>query len=372
MKKKILFVVDKPDWAYEFMVKAWLPFLQNEYESFITYALDYTIKKNNQNGFFYQQIYNLKSFFKLAFFKLTGKTAPVYFVSSNTNYYYPKNPVNKVYRFDRDLSKVPSLNKRFDIKVEMAFYFQYISEVPFTAKKNIVGIFTDIFPHEGPGDDIKKGTNRSLFSQIDFFENYIKPYDNLIVGGGNLLSSYQKLTDKVSFVYGIYGQDQFVENKNVGKNDFLTIGWTGNPARKMKGFEEYIVPAIENLKKTGRDIRLKTKFSGPYEDLFTFYTDVDLVIIASEADSGPSMYAEACLCAVPCVSTKVGLPLMGIKNNETGFLIDRDIEDIENHVKLLYDDRKMLQSMSKNVKTDYLKWMDNKIKSEQFKKVLEN
>ena len=371
MKKTILFIADKPDWAYEFMIKAWLPFLQKDYDCFVAYDDDYNVKKNNSRSKIFQFIFNIKSLLKFFVFKIINKNEAVYFLDKSGKYYYPKYPKEKVFKYKTDLSKELTDKKNFDIKVEMAYYFQYMAELPFSAKKNIVGIFTDKFPHEGPANDLKNNIDRSLLSQESFFEKYIKPYDNLIVGGGNLLSRYKQLTDKVAFVYGIYGQENFVENKNVGENDFLTIGWTGNPTRKMKGFEDYIVPAIEKVKKTGREIRLKTKFSGPYPELFTFYQDVDLIIVASDADSGPSMYAEASLSGVPCISTKVGLPLMGIKNNENGFLINRDVEELENQIINLHDNRELLKAMSHRVKSDYLKWMDNKVTFEHIKKVLE-
>ncbi|WDF47300.1 glycosyltransferase [Chryseobacterium sp. KACC 21268] len=370
MKKSILFIADRPNWAYEYMIKAWLPFLLEEYDCFIAFDDDYSIKKINSKSWIFRLITNFKSCVKLIIFQLINKNKAVYFIDKTFSYYYPKYPSDKLYQYKTDLSRTLSEKKKFDIKVEMAYYFQYMAELPFSADKNIVGIFTDKFPHEGPTYDLKNKIDRSLLTQKEFFDKYIKSYSHLIVGGGNLLSIYKKLTDNVNFVYGIFGQDQFIENQKVGKNEFLTIGWTGNPTRRMKGFEEYILPAIENVKKTGRDIRLKTKFSGPYQDLFTFYKDVDLVIVASDADSGPSMYGEASLSNVPCISTKVGLPLMGIKNNETGFLIDREIKDLENHIIKLYDDRELLGSMAQKVKTDYLKWMDNKLTIEQFKAVL--
>ena len=370
MRKSILFVADKPDWAYEYMIKAWLPFLFADYDCYIVYDDDYSIKKLNTKNKIYQNIFNIKSYFAKIIQKMRGKNDPIYFI--NQNYFYPKYNRDKIYQYRNDLTKSISDVKKFDIRVEMAYYFQYMAEIPFSAKKNIVGIFTDKFPHEGPTLDIKNNIDRSSLSQKEFFDQYVKSYDYLIVGGGSLLSQYKAFTDKVAFVYGIYGEDHFIENKYVGTNDYLTIGWTGNPHRAMKGFNEYILPAIENVRKTGRDIRLKTKFSGPYEDLYSFYKDVDLVIIASDADSGPSMYAEASLSGVPCISTKVGLPLMGIKDGHNGILINRDLKDLENKIEKLYDDRELLKLLSINVKKDYLTWMANTITIENVKKALED
>ena len=113
------------------------------------------------------------------------------------------------------------------------------------------------------------------------------------------------------------------------------------------------------LEKEGFNIELKTKFSGPYEELYSFYSDIDLVVIASSADSGPSLYAESCLSSVPVISTKVGLPLMGIKHNVNGIFIDRKKESLKQAIIELYNDRLFLKGFSKRVKTDYLETLGN-------------
>lgn len=366
MKKNILFIADKPDWAYEFMIKTWMPYLQQDYDCYIAYQQDFAIKPNSTHFGIKRTIYNLLNRLRLRL----SKVAKVFQVSDNSNYFYPLFSVPPVYQYNNDLSKSPAQIINFDTIVEMAFYFQYIARFPFTAQKKIVGIFTDKFPHEGPSLDMVKKLDRNGLSREDFYKEYLKPYQHIIVGGGNLLKDYRKLTDKVDFVYGIYGQENFVENYAVGTKPYLTIGWTGTPDRPMKGFRSIIEPAIENVRKTGRDIRLKTKFSGPYEELYTFYSDVDCVVIASDADSGPSMYAEASLSSVPVISTRVGLPLSFLKDEVNGLFIERTTDSLEQAIIELYDNREKLQSFSERVKKDYLQVMHNKKTVEYIKKIL--
>ncbi len=356
IKKSILFVADKPDWAYEFMVRAWLPYILGEYNCYVIFSEDYAIKRKAQNNFFYRHFYNIYSSFKSnssnsdqiklhkqGFFYKNFKNPPLYkYINANGDKQKANQPIN-----------------HFDLKIEMAFYFQYSSHFPFTADKNIVGVFTDTFPHDGPNFDSKKNFDRSVLNRQDFYENYLAAYDHIIVGGGNLLKDYQEITDKVSFVYGIYGEEKFQINPNVGDNTGLTIGWTGTPDRPMKGFRDIIEPVVQELQKEGFNIELKTKFSGPYEELYSFYSDIDLVVIASSADSGPSLYAESCLSSVPVISTKVGLPLMGIKHNVNGRFIDRNKESLKQAIIELYNDRLFLKDFSKRVKTDYLETLGN-------------
>lgn len=366
MKKNILFIADKPDWAYEFMIKTWVSYLQKDYNCFIAYQQDFAIKPNNTYFGLKKSIYNFLNKVRIRF----GKSKKVYQISENNNYFYPLFKVPPVYLYHDDLAKIQSKITHFDIITEMAFYFQYTAHFPFRAPLKIVGLFTDKFPHDGPTFDIKKKKDRSLLSRKDFYNEYLKSYQHIIVGGGNLLKDYRNLTDKVDFVYGIYGQENFIENQNVGKKESLTIGWTGTPDRPMKGFRTIIEPAIENVKNTGRDVRLKTKFSGAYEDLYDFYSDVDCVVIASDADSGPSMYAEACLSSIPVISTKVGLPLSFLSEGVNGVFIERTVDSLEKAIIDLYDNRKKLIDFSKNTKKDYLKSMDNDIMVQNFIKIL--
>lgn len=352
MKKKVLFVVDKPNWAYEFMVKSWMPYLMDEYDCYLAYQQDFFIKTSKYSNKAFEIVYNVYSSMKRT--EATNKLENGIFYNQ-----YKTAPLYKFIHKNGEKEKTDDQNMEFDFQFNMAFYFQYTAKLPFRAKRNFVGIFTDGFPHDGPTYDLIKKIDRSALSRQEFYNQYLAHYDHLIVGGGGLLEAYQKLTNKVSFVYGIYGEDNFVENKNVGENNYLTIGWTGTPDRPMKGFRTIIEPAILALQEQGFDIRLKTKFSGPYEDLYTFYEDVDVVVIASSADSGPSLYAEACLSSVPVISTKVGLPLLGIKDNETGFFIERNIEDLISKLKIIYLDREKLKSFSKKTKMNYLDNLGN-------------
>lgn len=368
MKKSILFVVDKPKWAYEYMVMSWLPYLLEQYNCYIVYQTDFAIIRSNNTNLFYQYAFNVYSELKSLKSKKSKKKA------HSDGYFYNSDSCPKLYKFrseagDKELVEIPQ--KHFDFMIEMAFYFQYTSHFPFSANKKIVGIFTDSFPHDGPHLDLKKNVDRNRLNRLDFYKNYLESYDHIIVGGGNLYEDYKTITDKVSFVYGIYGEENFVENKNVGAEETITIGWTGTPNRPMKGFREFIEPAIKKVQETGRKIKLKTKFSGSYEELYTFYSDVDFIIIASSADSGPSLYAEASLSSVPTLSTKVGLPLLGIEDYKNGIFIERTVESIYNAIIQLYDDRSLLQSLSNNVKKDYLNKLGNDKSVQNILKILQ-
>ena len=348
-KKSILFIADKPDWAYHNIIKTWSESLQNDFDCYVAFSTDFEInikKFTNHERLFFNTANKLLK--KDLFFKIDSSknfSCPI----------YQNPPVYKVL----NLKKVNKIH--FDISIEMAYYFQYTAHLPFNSDKKLIGIYTDSFPHEGPSYDHKKEIELKNLNREEFHEQYLKKYDGIIVGNTNLYSDYNHFTDKIIFANGIYKQNEFLENNNIGENDTLTIGWTGNPNRPMKGFKEVIIPAIEEVEKTGRKIKLKTQFSGSYDSILSFYKDVDLVVIASEADTGPSLFSDACLSDVPSVSTKIGFPKMVIQHEKNGLFVNRDIDEVKNAIIKLYDDRILLKKFSKTIKQDYLKLLDNQI-----------
>lgn len=354
MKKKILFVIDIPDWAYHNIAKEISKTIESEYDTYFTICKDYPIRKNNSTPFF-TFIFNLYANFVFYFYRLIGRNEKVNFLKKHTSYLKPtQNWVQEV------LTNKKVKQTDFDYIFDMAYYFQYTFELPFQARKRWVGLYTDSFPHEGNSFDLKNNRDVSKLNREDFFKNYIQPYDGLIVGSQNLYDNYKKFNHPMALVNAIYKMDEFEENKTIGENEYLTIGWTGNPNRTMKGFKEIIEPAVNNLIKKGFNLRLKTRFSGDYEGLLSFYKDIDLICIASTADTGPSLFAEASLSNVPAISTKIGFPEMIIRDGENGVFAERNIADFEAKITELYYDRKLLKKMSNTIKNDYLEKLDNK------------
>ena len=47
MKKSILFIADKPDWAYHNIIKTWAEYLSPEYDCYVAFAQDFAIKPKN-------------------------------------------------------------------------------------------------------------------------------------------------------------------------------------------------------------------------------------------------------------------------------------------------------------------------------------
>ena len=368
MKKKILFEVDIKDWAFYFMVKSWSTKLDDEYDCYYVCNDIYRIKELPKLSQIKIDILNIISKIRFKLYrKFSDQNKKVQFIDPSGNYSFPKYTKSLVTPFSDETKKVEILN--FDYLISMAYFFQYVAEIPFKGRRNLIGIFNDSFPHLGPENDIKTKTNVNFLSREQFFDQYLKSYDFLLLANDNLISAYKDYTENLEFALGIYKEEFFGITKI--KSEVFTLGWTGNPHRVVKGFFEVIEPAVQKVLSTGRKVRLKTSFDASYEEMIEFYNDVDLAVIASSGDGAPTMFCEASLSDIPSISTFIGLPSMVIKDGINGIFIHRDIDEMANAIIYLHDNRDILKGFSKRIKKDYLKIMSNEKNIAKIRKVLQ-
>ncbi|MGR7813245.1 glycosyltransferase [Lacinutrix undariae] len=302
MKPSILIIADFPNWAYyeiqQFVAKS----LSDEFDFYCDFL-----------------IYNTK-------------------IKS-------KHPIRRIKSYlDKKKYSYIKPDCNYDIVFYLGYYFEEQMKVDWTAKKVIKGIYTDGFP---PSNANFTGTMNA------FLEHFFKDAAAMACGSKQILETYNNYYDNC-YNANMILDTEFFKRKSEKKNTNFTIGWTGNPKRDFKGYYSHIVPAIEKLQLTYSDIKLKSRFSGPMETLPNFYEDVDIVVIASDADAGPSLFGEASLMDVPTVSTNVGWPENVIKNNVNGFIVEKDINEIVDKIEQLYLDRVLLNSMSKRIRKDFI------------------
>ena len=257
-----------------------------------------------------------------------------------------KNPVKRIKMFF-DKKKYQTLKKdaSYDVVVYLGFYFPELMNIKWAAKKTIRGVYTDSFPPQ----------NLNFTGSVDEFKKqYLKTTDALVCGSKKIKNDYIKLLKSTYFGSADIGEKIFVPSCKEKDETKFTVGWTGNPRRKFKGYYTHILPAVELAKKAYPDIEFKSRFSGAIETLPLFYEDVDVCVIASDADAGPGLFSEASLMGVPCISTAIGIPNDVIKNRVNGFIIEKDINQIAEHIIKLYEDRALLKNMSLRIRKDYL------------------
>ncbi|MVO07725.1 glycosyltransferase [Flavobacterium sp. TP390] len=257
-----------------------------------------------------------------------------------------KNPIKRIRTFlDKKKYTLHKKDCNYDIVLNLAFYFEKHLQVSWTYKYKITGIYTDGFP---PSNSNFNG------SPEEFIKEFCSTTDVLVCGSNQIKNFYAAYFPKVFYANCIIDDKLFLKKRIVEKDDFI-IGWTGNPKREFKGYYSHVVKVVELLQQKYANIKLKSRFSGPIETLPDFYEDVDVILIASDADAGPSMFGEASLMSIPSVSTNIGWPSQVIQDGKNGFLVSKDIDEMVKKIEILYHDRLLLNSMSKRIRNDFQK-----------------
>ena len=235
----------------------------------------------------------------------------------------------------------------YDSVLYLDYYMDKIADFShIRANKTIKGIYTDGFPPKG----VEMNTD---ITPKHFCETFLSDADALVVGSPGIRQIYAPVFPSVFFVNMAYDETLF-SPKKTKEHKPLVLGWTGNPDREFKGYHQIIVPAVEQLRQEGYDIELKSRFSGPFHTLPSFWHGVDVALIASQADAGPSLFMEASLCGVPSISTRIGMPAETIRDGENGFFCEPSVVDLKEKIMLLYHNRPLVQSMGRRIRADYM------------------
>ncbi len=358
-KKKILMYADSPGWAYDTIIQLITQNLGHKADFYFDYCCNHLYRQKTES-FFSCLRKDLHRTFKN--FKSLVRGNPLdfnycLFFSYKVLPFWRQEFVIEGKKYRR--RTLPPW-KHYDVIYYPDFYFDFYAKLRKDAPYKVKGIFSDGFPPQCMDLDLLKdreGISESAItsSKSVFFNRYFKNIDLFVGGSLSILNEYKEFPIPQMMLVGIYKEEIFYENPNrTYDHNELIIGWTGNPNRAFKNFHTIIEPAIEQLKNEGYNIKLKTRFSGPYETLPDFYQDVDLVLVASSADAGPSLFAEAALCGVPAISTIVGYPSMIIQDGINGFFVEPEIAAFKEKIIYLYKNRDVLASFSKRIRTDYL------------------
>jgi glycosyltransferase involved in cell wall biosynthesis len=127
------------------------------------------------------------------------------------------------------------------------------------------------------------------------------------------------------------------------------------------------LPLLTAYKNLGYSIELRTQFDGTLNSLADFWNKVDVALITSEADAGPSMFMEASLCGVPSISTRIGLPNDVIVDKVNGLFCDRDVADIIDKLKFLIDNKKIHRAMKDNIRATYINRLGVEVQKARWK-----
>jgi len=119
----------------------------------------------------------------------------------------------------------------------------------------------------------------------------------------------------------------------------LVLGWAGSRSNHpgKRGLDDFLIPAVQEL--PGIELRLAAREDTwrTQDEMVAFYQGLDACICTSRTEGGPHSLLEASACAVPIISTRVGIAPELIRHGHNGLLIDRSIEAIQDAVVQLRD-----------------------------------
>jgi glycosyltransferase involved in cell wall biosynthesis len=351
-KKKVLLIGDMPGWAYDNIIT----FVYTQFKKDYDFYYDYTI-------------YNPRHLINQ-----TTDCPPGLVINEFISKHYKKDfvsyriPIFKSFAYRiRKFLNIQGLLVRdaegkkrrvrkdntYDCVVFLDYYMNLDGNFDSIITNSVIrGIYTDGFP--------PRGYNKLEPIKInEFTSKYFHGVKVFLTGSKSIKELYEKHFDGKTFAANLAYDENIFKPSKINKEyknqlNKLKIGWTGNPNRAFKGFYEVIQPVINELINEGYNIELKSQFQGELNSLATFWQQVDLAVIMSEADAGPSMFMEASLCGVPSISTKIGMPSEIIIDNKNGKFIDRDKEQLKNQIIVIYNDRQILSRWSESIRNDYI------------------
>jgi len=338
-------VGDMPGWAFHNIIT----FVRSKVQGYNFYY-DYTIYNPNENSKVSSD-FEVKSHHVAP--RILKKTIPFHkTVLLKGLVYRIINCLNQLgllsYNGDGQFRRIRKDNT-YDMVLFLDYYMDRDGDFDHVqARKIVKGIYTEQFPPKGVVLD-------KYISKEAFIEEFLHDCDALLIGSPSVEAIYSKFfKHPIVFANLCYDEALFFDNIRQKEKVFV-IGWTGNPDRDFKGFHSHVIPTVNALKSMGYLVELRTQFVGSLESLASFWQEVDLALIASEADAGPSMFIEASLCGVPSVSTRIGLPYYVIEDGINGFYCERTVEDMISKIQQLLDDPELYNLLKTNIRNSFIR-----------------
>ena len=131
-----------------------------------------------------------------------------------------------------------------------------------------------------------------------------------------------------------YNSEIFKAFNKYKERDRLQIGWVGNSHKDCKGYNDFIIPIIEQLPKSNFEFKpcdIKNHYI-PHDLMASYYQSIDLVLVAAQGEGQPMPIIEAAAMGIPTLSTNVGIVPEILSPS---FILKRDINTFVSRIKSL-------------------------------------
>lgn len=316
--KKVLFIADIRNWAYDDQAKHWRYLLKKDYKVDILYLSDY--KGVSPNHKFYRLLKEYQS------------AAESCSLPNLSDLISEKNLFSI-----KGVDARPIFNHK-DYDVIYFFYHRALCDVrlmatPIPLEKVIIGINNE------------KWADTSAEKE---YEIYMKGVGGLSVCNAFIKKSFFGLNENIFRVSQCIDKKVFFKTKDKRKNKKFTVGWSGNYNNPLKNFN--IIK--DSCKKSG--VRFAYAKDLSRDQLNFWYNTLDCVVCASKSEGGPMMILEAGAASVPVISTDVGLAREILVDKKNGLKVSPDIKSISRAIKILSSNKGLRDDFSHNLNKEII------------------
>jgi glycosyltransferase involved in cell wall biosynthesis len=303
------------------------------------------------------------------------------------------------YSISNNISFIPCKDK----KLNKFKNYKYLKEITKSLKPDIIHLHTSdsvtvftiadlIFKLKIPAVFSKKGISRKMsllskykynykninkilcVSQIvkDHFEGVIasKNHDKLCVvyDGVKVVDDFSSTTESIKKTYQIKNNAQIIGNvaNHNGAKDLTTFINTLNVLvndKQIKNIHFLQVGAFTRGTPELKELISKYKLedyitlTGFVENASSLLSQLDVFLMTSIREGGPTSVLEALYNKVPVVSTRVGVVNEAIKNGVNGFISEiEDYNDLADKIEILLNDESLKKSFTE---ISYQKFLNN-------------
>lgn len=321
---KILFVIDRPAWAYDVIADFIIEELGSDFNFFKLYS---PLLRIDQPTISSLSKSLLKQTLNSAFFGLPFRRKNIITVNELDHHVF-------------------DLTIFFWWETLNSFYSPKIK-----TKYSLCGLYTENFPYN---------SNTLFYSTKKiFFEKISTDANGVLCGNNYILDDFRANCSHKTAYYapGCVNTRIFSNKKNYEMLDFekqFRIGWSGTPTRKFKGYHKYVVKIANRLTKDNPCVSFIPRFKGPVSTLPNYYSKIDLMINASIGDAGPAFIGDAGACGTPTISNFSGIAREVIEHNKTGLIVDLKEDEYVAQISKLIMDKERYCYLSKNI-SGYIK-----------------
>lgn len=323
--KKVLFVVDVRDWAYDIQARNWKRLLRNEYMIDILYLSDFPIGNFRPN-------YMMSNRYFLSKINDSSCAIDLEKIVKEDLYYYttPEDRTPKELAPLFDHSKYDAL---------LFFYSKALSD------KRLLSTF---IPLKKTIICINNEKWKDFGSNVLYW-NYLQGVNTIACCNDHIIVEFERYSKDVMKLSQCTPDDFLVKEEDLLKRhkkrySSRVVGFSGNPNNPLKNFE--------NIKKACQSLGFKLSVAKDLNQdaLKEWYKNIDLVVCASTSEGGPICILEAGASGAPIVTTDVGLAREIINDDNGAKIKSSSASDIAEAIKSTFKNRDLMIQRALNLR----------------------